>query len=250
VRQIVLLLISRIEELEGHCKEIKDLKEQPYEKITRNSENSHSPPSADPIDFQSRRKKKPKGKKRGGQPGHPSHSCPLYPVEACERVSDYYPESGKGCGETLKGFDPNPYRHQVVGIPPISLHIEEHRLHQLTSEKCGQETRAVLPETVEACGYGERVVAVVSVLNGMYRHSHRMVGSALSDLFGLRMSLGTVNRLRKEASSAVSAPVEEAKAYVQSAPIVGADDHVASSLTVKFTLRGHSTTHTFAEKIR
>jgi hypothetical protein len=68
VRQIVLLLISRIEELEGHCKEIKDLKEQPYEKITRNSENSHSPPSADPIDFQSRRKKKPKGKKRGGQP--------------------------------------------------------------------------------------------------------------------------------------------------------------------------------------
>jgi hypothetical protein len=34
--------------------------------------------------------------------------------------------------------------------------------------------------------------------------------------------LGTVNRLRKEASEAVSKPVEEAKAYVQSAPIVGA----------------------------
>jgi hypothetical protein len=224
VRQIVLLLISRIEGLEGHCKEIKDLKEQLNEKITRNSENSHSPPSADPIDFQSRRKKKPKGKKRGGQPGHPGHSRPLYPVEACERVSNYYPESCKGCGEPLKGVDPNPYRHQVVEIPPISLHIEEHRLHQLTCEKCGGETRAVLPETVEACGYGERVVAVVSVLNGMYRHSHRMVGSALSDLFGVRMSLGTVNRLRKEASSAVSAPVEEAKDYVQSAPIVGADE--------------------------
>jgi len=58
----------------------------------------------------------------------------------------------------------------------------------------------------------------------MYRHSHRMVVSALSDLFGVKMSLGTVNRMRKEASEAVSAPVEEAKAYVQSAPIVGADE--------------------------
>jgi transposase len=224
VRRIVLLLGSRIEELEGHIKEIKDLKEQLNEKVTRNSENSHSPPSLDPIDFQSRRKKKPKGKKRGGQLGHPGHSRPLYPVEACERECDYYPETCKGCGEPLKGVDPNPYRHQVVEIPPVSLHIEEHRLHQLTCAKCGQETRAALPATVEASGYGPRVVAVVSVLNGMYRHSHRMVVSAMSDLFGVKMSLGTVNRLRKQASVAVSAPVEEAKAYVQSAPIVGADE--------------------------
>jgi transposase len=77
VRQKVLLLDSRIEELEGHLKEIKDLKEQLNLKVTRNSDNSHSPLSSDPIDFQSRRKKKPKGKKRGGQPGHIGHSRPL-----------------------------------------------------------------------------------------------------------------------------------------------------------------------------
>ena len=56
------------------------------------------------------------------------------------------------------------------------------------------------------------------------RHSHRMVVSAMSDLFGVKMSLGTVNRLRREGSEAVSEPVEEAKAYIQSAPIVGADE--------------------------
>ena len=38
------------------------------------------------------------------------------------------------------------------------------------------------------------------------------------------MSLGTVNRLRKEASEAVLEPVEAAKVYVQSQPIVGADE--------------------------
>jgi len=52
VRQIVLLLGEKIEELEGNLKEIKDLKEQLNEKVTRNSENFHSPSSSDPIGFE------------------------------------------------------------------------------------------------------------------------------------------------------------------------------------------------------
>ena len=168
--------------------------------------------------------KRKRSKKRGGQPGHPGHSRPLYPVEACQSVNDYYPETCGGCGERLEGSDPNPYRHQVVEIPPIQLHVEEHRLHQLSCPRCGQKTRAVLPETVVSSGYGERVVAMVSLLSGMYRHSHRMVQSAMSDLLGVKMSLGTINRLRLEASEAVAKPVSEAQEYVQSSAIVGADE--------------------------
>jgi hypothetical protein len=89
---------------------------------------------------------------------------------------------------------------------------------------CGQKTRAALPEEVEASGYGERVVSIVWLMSGMYRHSHRMMVWAMSDLFGVRISLGSVNRLRREASEAVSRPVAEAQVYVQSQPIVGADE--------------------------
>jgi transposase len=46
----------------------------------------------------------------------------------------------------------------------------------------------------------------------------------MSDFFGVKMSLGSVNRLRTETSEVLSVPVEEAKAYIQSAPIVGADE--------------------------
>lgn len=224
VRQLVVRLGLKIEQLEQHLKELQASNEQLEERVNRNSKNSHSPPASDSPNVENAKKKKPTGKKRGGQPGHAGHSRPLYPVEECESVTDHYPETCACCGEQLKGFDPNPYRHQVVEIPPIQLHIEEHRLHQLTCQHCGEETRAVLPEAVEECGYRERVVAIVSVLSGMYRHSHRMVVSAMSDLFGVKMSLGTVNRLRREGSEAVSGAVEEAKAYVQSAPIVGADE--------------------------
>ena len=227
VRKVVVQLVlkvEQVEQLEQRLKELEIENQQLREKINRTSKNSHSPPASDPPNRKKGKKKKPTGKKRGGQPGHQGHSRPLYSVEECESVTEHYPETCGGCGERLTGVDPNPYRHQVVEIPPIQLHIEEHRLHQLACPHCGQKNRAVLPQEVEACGYGDRVVAIVSVLSGMYRHSHRMVVSALSDLFGVKMSLGTVNRLRKEASEAVSGPVDEAKAYVQSAPVVGADE--------------------------
>jgi hypothetical protein len=43
-------------------------------------------------------------------------------------------------------------------------------------------------------GYRERVVSIVSVLSGMYGHSHRMVVSVMSDLFGVKMSLWLKDR--------------------------------------------------------
>ena len=224
VRKLVVHLGLKIEQLEQHLKELQAENQQLNEKVNRNSQNSHSPPASDSLNFQNTKKKKKTRKKRGGQPGHQGHSRPLYPVEDCARVTDYYPQTCACCGERLTGFDPNPYRHQVVEIPPIQLDIEEHRLHQLICDHCGQKTRATLPEEVEASGYGDRVVSIVSLMSGMYRHSHRMVVSAMSDLFGLRISLGSVNRLRREASEAVSIPVASAQVYVQSQPIVGADE--------------------------
>lgn len=224
VRKLVVQLGLKIEQLEQHLKELQVDNQQLNEKANRNSQNSHSPPASDLVNFQNTKKKKKTRKKRGGQPGHPGHSRSLYPVEECERVTDYYPQTCACCGEGLTGVDPNPYRHQVVEIPPIALDIEEHRLHQLVCHHCGQKTRAALPKEVEPSGYGPLVVARVSLLSGMYRHSHRMVVSAMSDLFGVKMSLGSVNRLRTEASEALSRPVDEAQTYVQSQPIVGADE--------------------------
>ncbi len=42
-----------------------------------------------------------------------------------------------------------------------------------------------------------------TVLSRLYRHSQRMVHSAMQDILGISMSLGTVNKLRLEASNAV-----------------------------------------------
>lgn len=99
VRQLVVELGLKIEQLEQHLKELQDSKEELSEKVNRNSGNSHSPAAADAPNVEKTKKKKPTGKKRGGQPGHPGHSRPLYPVEECTRVTDYYPQACTCCGE-------------------------------------------------------------------------------------------------------------------------------------------------------
>jgi len=102
--------------------------------------------------------------------------------------------------------------------------VIEHRLHQLTCTGCGATTRATLPDKVNPSGYGVRVVALVALLSGVYRNSHRMVQSAMQEIFGISISLGTINRLRLSGSDAVSRCVDEAKLYIQSSPCVGADE--------------------------
>lgn len=145
-------------------------------------------------------------------------------MSECESVLDHHPLTCNCCGEKLEGEDSNPYRHQIVEIPPINPIIVEHRLHQLECHHCSHLTRATLPEDVYPSGYSARVVALVAVLSGLYRHSTRMVQSAMLDIFGITMSLGTVNKLRLEASDAIESAVFEAKQYVQNSNIVGADE--------------------------
>lgn len=224
VKQLVEAMRQDIKELGQKLAQVEAVQQELQEKINRTSKNSSSPPSSDPLNTPKQQKKKKSGLKRGGQPGHNGYGRLLYDTSECDRVIDHQPEICKCCGEKLVGADSNPRRHQVVEIPPINPIIVEHRLHQLECQHCGTLTRASLPADVPIRGYGERVVALVAVLSGLYRHSTRMVQSAMQDIFGITMCLGTVKKLRKEASDAVAQAVLEAKTYVQNSNIVGADE--------------------------
>ncbi len=124
----------------------------------------------------------------------------------------------------MKGKDEQPYRHQIIEIPPLSAYVIEHQLHQLECECCGRKTRAPLPEEVPSTGYGDRLAGVVAWLSGEHHQSHRMVKSLLATLFGVELSRGSINRLRHQVSDAIAAPVEQAHQYVQSQRFVHSDE--------------------------
>ena len=215
---------QRIETLEKQQAEFLLVQQQLLEKVNSTSKNSSSPPSSDPPGLEKKSEKQKSSKKRGGQPGHKGHSRDLYPIEECSEIIDHHPEECANCGANLNGSDTNPYRHQIVEIPPIIPIVIEHRLHQLTCTVCNAKTRAILPLEVNPSGYGVRVVALVALLSGVYRNSQRMVQSAMQEVFGIAISLGTVNKLRFEASDAVTTCVDEAKQYIHCSKVVGADE--------------------------
>lgn len=193
------------------------------EQVSKNSKNSSKPPSADGFGKAVRPKRKPGKRGRGGQPGHPGAGRDLYPIERCDEVIEHYPAVCRSCGEGLSGSDGSPYRHQIVELPPIAPIVKEHRLHQLVCGHCGTATRAQLP-AAQSSGYGSRLSGVVGLLSGSYRLSHGRVVSLLSELFDIRMSRSSVNRLRRELSAALAVPVEAAKHYVQAAPVIHSDE--------------------------
>ncbi|UBF25898.1 IS66 family transposase (plasmid) [Kovacikia minuta CCNUW1] len=224
VKRLVNSLVGRIEQLEQQYEEFKVENELLKEQVKQNSQNSSQPPSQD-MSKGFKVKEKPKsGKQRGGQPGHEGHGRSLYPTEQCQNVEDYYPEACVHCGGRLNGVDHDPHRIQVVEIPPIVPQVCEHRFHALACGRCGGVTRAWDEEICNGSGYGERVVAHVGVLSGQYRQSHRMVQELLWELFGVEISVGSINQLRQESSDSVAEAVVQAQRYVQAQAQVNMDE--------------------------
>ena len=119
VKKLVEEMGLRIESLEKQLAEVLTVQQQLLEKANRTSKNSSSLPSLDLPGFGKKPGKKKSSKKRGGQPGHEGHSRDLYPIEECSEVIEHYPTTCPSCRESLNGEDENPYRHQIVEIPPI-----------------------------------------------------------------------------------------------------------------------------------
>jgi transposase len=152
VKNFVVHQKQRIEQLEKELEESQKRQENLEEKVNSNSNNSSIPPSTEIVKPEKKQKLKSKKRKRGGQKGHIGNHRELYPESECKSVENHFPPICKCCGEKLSGTDNNPYRHQIVEIPPIKLEIVEHRLHQLECNHCGTKTRANLPENVsEKC---------------------------------------------------------------------------------------------------
>lgn len=195
-------LLGRIEQLEQQYEELKAENARLREQIGRNSQNSSKPPSQDQHKGFQPKTKQDKGKPRGAQFGHIGHEAKLYPSEACETVAEHYPERCINCEALLQGKDPEPYRVQQVEIPPVLAVVREHRFHALDCAYCGTRTRAWDEDIIGSRRYGERLVATVGILSGPYRQSHRMVQGLLDQLFGVEVSVGSINQLRQESNIA------------------------------------------------
>jgi transposase len=200
--------------------------EKMRERLTRNANNSSTPPSRNPLDAPPPNTgRKPSGRKRGGQPDHPPANRQRVPREQlAEPPIDCIPPNCEHCNAKLTGADPLPLAHQVTEIPPITPEVREYLQHQLLCPECGHWTRGQLPTGVSDSAFGPRLQAFIGLCTGCYHLSKRQTEELLETALNVPISLGGVCCVEQHLSAALAEPVAEVHDYVRSSDVVHADE--------------------------
>jgi transposase len=178
-------------------------------RLNRSSRNSSQPPSVDPPGGEPRRGKDSSGRRQGGQPGHEGKGRPLLGAWAVDDVVDHWPSECE-CGHRFAAGElvaaGEPVRHQVEELPPITVTVTEHRCQRVKCPGCGRRLRAELPREVGGSMFGPRFHAAVAALSVRNRISRRDVVELCEQLFGSRISTGTVDAILCRVADALIDP--------------------------------------------
>jgi transposase len=196
--------------------------------IQRNSSNSSTPPSANPLDAPKPFGKPPTGRKPGGQAGHRGHHRVRLPVHRVNAIVTYVPSVCTGCHTPLPiepgPNDPEPSWHQVAELPRLAAVVTEHQAHARTCPGCGTLNQATIPAEIRAHVIGPRLAAMMSYLSGRFHLSKRSVRELVEAAFEVPVSLGTVATLEQQTSEALIESHEQARDAVRDAPVKNADE--------------------------
>ena len=224
VRALILVQQEEIEQLRAQLTALATELASLRERIGRSSRNSSKPPSSDGPGFKPPERRKGSGRKRGAQPGHPGSGPELLPIERVDEVVEHHPEACRRCGQLLQGDDPEPLRHQVIEIPPITPVVIEHRLHRLVCSCCSTSTCASLPADVEPSRYGPRLSALVGLLGSAFPLSFSKTQALLAQLLGVEISRGAIARVRQRLSAALEPSMTEALQAARQQPVAYVDE--------------------------
>jgi len=204
VVEVLLRMDRRIQQLEARVEKLE-------RELKKSSRNSSRPPSADPPSAPAR-SKDPSGRKQGAQDGHEGHGRPLLPAWAVDEVIEHWPERC-GCGHVF-GEDErvtagDPARHQVEELPSINVRVIEHRTQRVCCPDCGRRIRAALPGEVASSCFGPRLEAAVATISVRNRVSRDDAVELIEELFGARISSGTVDTILTRTAAALAEPCDD-----------------------------------------
>jgi transposase len=224
---VVSLVQSIIAHFEAQVQALNERVRELEIRLAKDSHNSHKPPSSDePTSRRPRRKslRKRSGKKPGGQPGHAG--CTRVQVEAPDEVHLHVPDSCARCGHDLHCVDPVPAgRRQVFDLPPLRMHVREHRVHDRCCPGCGHSTRAAFPQGVdEPVQYGAGVLGLGVYLQTYQLLPYSRAAGLIGDLFGQAPSEGTLARALKRAHARLEPVEQQIHAGLRQGPIVHFDE--------------------------
>ncbi|MBA3746381.1 MAG: IS66 family transposase [Solirubrobacterales bacterium] len=214
--ELLLTLLDRVAEQDERIAKLE-------RRLGQNSVNSSLPPSSDRGQGPKRAARKRSERKQGAQLGHEGASRKL--VDDPDETLPVRPDECRKCGRELAEgrVVGRPARHQVIDLPESAVVTTEHQLLKVACPACGTHTRAELPTGVERGAFGPRLRATVVMLAAMLM-SRRATALVLADMFGAKLSTGSVEKILKDASVSLQQPWEAIKRAVQAGDVAHADE--------------------------
>src|SRR5215210_6498560 len=218
-------LQAEASDLRGHNFQLQRRNSELEALVAKDSHNSSRPPSTDPP-WAKRTKslRRPSGKRPGGQAGHRGETLRL--AARPDRVVEHRPRQCRHCHSTLgEGRIVRHLRQQVVEVVPARLKVTEHRLAVLRCGRCGKTTQGEFAGSVRSgVQYGSGVKARVLYLQQYQLLPYQRTSEAMRDLFGCRLSAGTVANIVRECSDGLVETELKIKKKLRRSPVIHADE--------------------------
>lgn len=191
------ILAALLELLAKKDARIKELEDQ----IAKNSGNSSKPPSTDGLNKpkpKSPNSGKSKDRKAGGQPkhkgttlemtAHPDHIV-AHPVDSCKNCQ----------GDLSAQASESIIRHQVVDVPMVKMEFTEHQAEVKTCT-CGCVNTGEFPAHASRyIQYGPTIKGLTVYLQDYQLLPYERTAQLISDLYGHRLSTGSLYNFSKKA---------------------------------------------------
>ncbi len=178
LKELVTALTKRVMELEA--------------RLNKNSKNSNKPPSSDGLRKGApKNSREPSGKPSGGQKGHEGNTREISPSP--DTIIELKPNTECDCGGEIVIKAENYTIRQETDIQPIKVITVEYRAYDGFCEKCGKVHKASFPERLGGVvNYGEGIQSILTYLTSYQLLPIKRATELVEDLFGLRVSQGTV----------------------------------------------------------
>lgn len=171
------VLHQQVAELGNRLKQIED-------RLSKDSHNSHLPPSSDRFARQKKTKslRKPSQKKPGAQSGH--EGTTLMQVSEPDQMVAYPVETCCGCQHDLREVVAQRVEgRQVVDVPPKRWVVIEHRIEEKVCPDCQAITRTSFPAGISApIPYGPAIGAIGVYLTQQQFLPYELACETIQDL--------------------------------------------------------------------
>ncbi len=217
LKELVAALTAQIVELNARIAELEA-------KLNKNSGNSNKPPSSDGLKKGApKNSREPSGKASGGQKGHEGKTKELSPSP--DTVIELKPVTECECGGEIIVEDAKYTVRQVTDIQPVKVVTVEYRAHGGTCEKCGKIHKASFPVGVNSTvSYGEHLQAILTYLLTYQLMPIKRSTELMEDLFGLKISQGTVVSAIEEANNKLESTSSVIKQEIIDSDVVHFDE--------------------------